>query len=137
MEEFSEARQEWVKHFLELQHSIPDSDTFQRVFEHLSPAKPAECLYDWLSGHRAEGSVVAIDGKTICENGSQRHRAYHVVSAFVAENLLTLGEVAVDEKSNEITAVLIIPQNCPKVRKKEPQMRLFKRKPAVTYASGP
>lgn len=36
---------------------------------------------------------------------NQRHRAYHVVSAFVAENQLTLGEVTVEEKSNEITAV--------------------------------
>lgn len=105
MEEFGEARQEWLKQFLELPHGIPDSDTFRRVFERLNPAELAECLYDWLSGHRAEGSVVAIDGKTICGSGNQRHRAYHVVSAFVAENQLTLGEVAVDEKSNEITAV--------------------------------
>ncbi len=105
MEEFGEARQEWLKQFLELPNGIPDSDTFRRVFERLNPAALAECLYDWLSCHRPEGSVVAIDGKTICGSGNQRHRAYHIISAFVAENQLTLGEVTVEEKSNEITAV--------------------------------
>ena len=105
MEEFGEARQEWLKQFLELPNGIPDSDTFRRVFERLNPTALAECLYDWLSCHRPEGSVIAIDGKTICGSGNQRHRAYHVVSAFVAENQLTLGEVTVEEKSNEITAV--------------------------------
>ncbi len=105
MEEFGEARQAWLKQFLELPNGIPDSDTFRRVFERLNPAELADCLYDWLSCNRAEGSVVAIDGKTICGSGNRNHKAYHVVSAFAAENQLTLGEIAVDEKSNEIKAV--------------------------------
>jgi len=49
--------------------------------------------------------VIAIDGKTICGSGTESHRAYHVVSAFVAENQLVLGELVTDEKSNEITAL--------------------------------
>ena len=48
---------------------------------------------------------MAIDGKTICGSGNDKHKAYHVISAFVAENQLTLGELAVEEKTNEITAV--------------------------------
>ena len=105
MEDFGTARQTWLKQFLELPHGIPDSDTFRRVFERLNPTELANCLYDWLGAHRPEGSVVAIDGKTICGSRSTKHKAYHVVSAFVAENQLTLGEIATDEKSNEITAV--------------------------------
>ena len=105
MEDFGEARQAWLQQFLELPHGIPDSDTFRRVFERLNPSALAECLYDWLGQHRPEGSVIAVDGKTICGSRSENHKAYHVVSAFVAENQLTLGEVAADEKSNEITAV--------------------------------
>lgn len=105
MEDFGEARQAWLKQFLELPHGIPDSDTFRRVFERLNPEELAECLYDWLGRNRPEGSLVAIDGKTICGSKSENHRAYHVVSAFVAENQLTLGEIVTDEKSNEITAV--------------------------------
>lgn len=49
--------------------------------------------------------MIALDGKTIRGSGNQRYRAYHVVSAFVAENQLTLEEITVEEKSNEITAV--------------------------------
>ncbi len=105
MEEFGIQRQELLRQFLELPNGIPDSDTFRRVFEHLNPEALSECLYDWLSCNRKEGSVIAIDGKTIRGSGNQSHKAYHVVSAFVAENQITLGEITTEEKSNEITAV--------------------------------
>jgi len=75
------------------------------VFEHLNPEALSECLYDWLSSNRKEGSVIAVDGKTICGSGNESHKAYHVVNAFVAENQITLGEITTEEKSNEITAV--------------------------------
>ena len=105
MEEFGKERTEWLETFLELLHGIPDSDTFRRVFERINPEALSECLYDWLGCHRKEGSVIAIDGKTI--HGSKRgsRKAYHVVSAFAAENQLVLGEIVTDEKSNEIIAV--------------------------------
>ena len=105
MEEFGKEREEWLRTFLELPNGIPDSDTFRRVFERMNPEALSECLYDWLGCHRAEGSVIAIDGKTICGSGTESHKAYHVVSAFVAENQLVLGELVTEEKSNEITAV--------------------------------
>lgn len=105
MEEFGKQREEWLRQFLELPNGIPDSDTFRRVFERLKPEALSECLYDWLSCNRKEGSIIAIDGKTIRGSGNKSHKAYHVVSAFVAENELTLGEVTTEEKSNEITAV--------------------------------
>ena len=70
-----------------------------------NPKELSECLYDWLNMERDKRSVVAIDGKTIRGSGNTEHKAYHVVSAFVAENQITLGEIVVDEKSNEITAV--------------------------------
>lgn len=65
MEEFGKAREQWLGQFLELPNGIPDSDTFRRVFERLDPEMLAECLYDWLSRNRKEGSVIAVDGKTI------------------------------------------------------------------------
>ena len=107
MEDFGTARQTWLKQFLELPHGIPDSDTFRRVFERMNPTELANCLYDWLGTHRPEGSVVAIDGKTICGSRSTKHKAYHVVSAFVAESQLTLGEIATDEKSGSRSAGMI------------------------------
>lgn len=105
MEGFGIEREEFLRNFLELPNGIPDSDTFRRVFERLKPEELSKCLYDWLELARESGTVVAIDGKTICGSGNNQHRAYHVVSAFVAENQITLGEITVEEKTNEITAV--------------------------------
>lgn len=90
MEEFGKEREEWLRSFLSLPNGIPDSDTFRRVFERIKPEALSECLYDWLGYHREEGSVIAIDGKTIRGSGNESHKAYHVVSAFVAENQLVL-----------------------------------------------
>ena len=105
IEEFGKLRREWLEKFLELTNGIPDKDTFRRVFERLNPGEVAECLYGWLEAREASGKTVNIDGKTICGSKSTRHNAYHVVSAWVSENQITLGEIVVDEKSNEITAI--------------------------------
>ena len=105
MEAFGVEREEWLRTFLELPNGIPDSDTFRRVFERLDPKELSDCLSDWLNIEREKRGIVAIDGKTIRGSGNADHKAYHVVSAFVAENQITLGEIAVDEKSNEIKAV--------------------------------
>ena len=105
MEDFGNERENWLKTFLELPNGIPDSDTFRRVFERIDPAELSNALYDWLGAEREKRGVIAIDDKTICGSGNAGHKAYHVVSAFAAENQITLGEVTVDEKSNEITAI--------------------------------
>lgn len=105
MEAFEELRGEWLRKFLELPHGIPDSGTFRRVFERINPEALAECLYDWLGCYWEKGTVVAIDGKTICGSKSKSHRAYHVVSVFVAENQMVPGELVTQENSNEIAAV--------------------------------
>lgn len=105
MEEFGKAREEWLREFIELPNGVPDSDTFRRVFERLEPQALSQCLYDWLACNREDGSVIAVDGKTICGSKNDKHKACHVVSAFVAENQLTSGEITTEEKSNEITAV--------------------------------
>lgn len=105
MEAFGKSRQEYLAKFLELPNGIPDSDTFRRVFEKLNPSELSLCLINWVSTERKKRGVVSIDGKTIRGSGDDKHKAYHVVSAFVAENQLTLGEVTVEEKTNEITAV--------------------------------
>lgn len=106
MEEFGKDREEWLRGFLELPNGIPDSDTFRRVFERLDSVALAEKLNAWLNRAGSSGGrSVAIDGKTICGSKNAAHKAYHVVSAWVTENEITLGELAVEEKSNEITAI--------------------------------
>ena len=105
MEEFGKSRKDFLAEFLELPNDIPDSDTFRRVFEKINPSELSSCLINRISAEREKRSVIAVDGKTICGSGNKRHKAYHVVSAFVAENQITLGEINVEEKTNEITAV--------------------------------
>jgi len=106
MEEFGKDREEWLRGFLELPYGIPDKDTFRRVYERLNPHALAKSLNAWLDEvGNAGGRSVNIDGKTIRGSKNSKHPAYHVVSAWVAENQITLGELAVDDKSNEITAI--------------------------------
>ena len=105
MENFGKEREEWLRGFLELPNGIPDSDTFRRMFERIEPKELSNCLRDWLECSREERELVSIDGKTIRGSKGKGQKAYHVISAFVAENHITLGELKTEEKSNEITAV--------------------------------
>jgi len=96
---------EFLAAFLELLNEIPDSDTFRRVFEKINPSGLSSCLINWISAERDQSSVVAIYGKTIRGSANRQRKAYHVVSAFVAESQITLGKINAEEKTDEITAV--------------------------------
>jgi predicted transposase YbfD/YdcC len=104
MEEVGRERIEWFKTFIELPNGIPDSDTFRRVFEKLNPTGLSESIHEWLKANKG-GKLINIDGKTIRGSGNSTHNAYHVVSAWVGEDNITLGELAVPSKTNEIPAV--------------------------------
>jgi predicted transposase YbfD/YdcC len=106
---FARCRRDWFQGFLELPHGIPSQHTFERVFDRLNPQTLQRVLLDWLHGVSDLLGVrhIAIDGKTL--RGSARQSApnqyLHLVSAWATEANLTLGQVAVEEKSNEITAI--------------------------------
>jgi len=109
MADFADARESWLGGFLELPGGLPSADTFRRVFEAIDPRAFGECLAEITADLVADlkGKVVAIDGKTMrgsfdCRSGAS---PLHVVSAWVAEQGLMLGQVVTDEKSNEITAI--------------------------------
>ena len=94
--------------FLELPHGIPSHDTFNRVFAVLKPATLQEVLISWLLERRGlPGDWIHVDGKTMKHTRCKAKglRALHVVSAWASQAGLTLGQVAVDAKSNEITAI--------------------------------
>ena len=106
MEEFGKDREDWLRGFLELPNGIPDSDTFRRVYERLDSKYLSKALNNWLNAAgNAGGRSIGIDGKTIRGSANIDHKAYHVVSAWVNENSITLGEIVTDEHSNEITAI--------------------------------
>jgi predicted transposase YbfD/YdcC len=104
---FANARRDWLKTFLQLPNGIPAHDTFERVFERLNPQEFQACFREWMQAlHAALGlSQIAIDGKTLRGSGSNGRKALHLLSAWATENCLSLGQIAVDEKSNEIPAI--------------------------------
>jgi predicted transposase YbfD/YdcC len=97
-----------LRTFLELPHGIPSHDTFTRVFAMLPPATLPAVLVPWLLERRGvPGEWIHLDGKTLrrtrCQ--SQKLQALPGVSAWAGQTGITLGQVAVEAKSNEITAL--------------------------------
>jgi predicted transposase YbfD/YdcC len=104
---FGRKRLDWLQHFLKLPHGIPSHDTFERVFDRLRPQAFQACFRDWVQAVGAALRIkhVAIDGKTLRRSGSAKLGPLHLVSAWATAQHLSLGQVAVDAKSNEITAI--------------------------------
>jgi predicted transposase YbfD/YdcC len=109
IEEFGKARQEWFQAFLELPNGIPSHDTFNRVFARLDPAQFQRCFINWITAvnQLVGGQVIAIDGKVLRRSHDKGigKAAIDMVSAWATANHLVLGQMKVDEKSNEITAI--------------------------------
>jgi predicted transposase YbfD/YdcC len=106
---FGQLRHAWLKTFLALPNGIPSHDTLERVFDRLDPQAFLGCFQRWVEEltHALGLKHVAIDGKTLRHSGkaAMKLKPLHIVSAWATEHSLTLGQVAVDDKSNEITAI--------------------------------
>lgn len=106
---FAQHRQAWLSSFLTLPHGVPSHDTFERVFDRLDPQAFGACFRQWVEAlaHMLGLGQIAIDGKTLRHSGNtvKGWRPLHVVSAWASVAHLSLGQVAIDEKSNEITAI--------------------------------
>ena len=108
MELFGHAKRELLQSFLKLENGIPSHDTFSRLLGMLDPA----AFQQWFIGFMrqfAEGSegILAVDGKTLRRSYDRAEQLspLHLVSAWAEEQRLVLGQLAVDDKSNEITAL--------------------------------
>jgi predicted transposase YbfD/YdcC len=107
--EFAVDRRSWFARFLDLTNGIPSEDTLGRVLARLHPGEFEKRLLSWIqavhevTNHR----LIPIDGKTLRGSSDRtgNRPAIHMVSAWSAENQLSLGQVVVAEKSNEITAI--------------------------------
>jgi predicted transposase YbfD/YdcC len=109
VELFGKSKYQWLKQFLKLPHDIPSHDTFGRVFALLDAEQFQACFVEWVSAISDvfQGQVVAVDGKTLRRSHDKAigKQAIQMVSAWAVENRLVLGQVKVDDHSNEITAI--------------------------------
>ena len=109
IEEFGKAKADWLSSFLHLPNGIPSHDTFNRVFQALDPKQFQTCFLNWMKtvAEVLPTQVIALDGKTArgSRDKTSSKAAIHMVSAWATANRLVLGQVKVDAKSNEITAI--------------------------------
>jgi predicted transposase YbfD/YdcC len=109
VETFGKSKVAWLKQFLPLANGIPSHDTFGDVFRMLNAEAFQRGFMRWTEQvfTVTPGQVIAIDGKTVRGSHDQTSgkAAIHMVSAWASENGITLGQLKVDAKSNEITAI--------------------------------
>ena len=109
---FARTQLAWCRRFVALKNGVPSHDTIGRVLSLIKPDQFQKAFLDWVSALAANDQsdgpkFVPIDGKTLRGSGGAKHRdnPLHVVSAWATQQGMTLGQVAVDSKSNEITAI--------------------------------
>jgi predicted transposase YbfD/YdcC len=104
---FGRAKRDWLKTFLELPNGIPSRDTFNRLFSAIDPDAFLDCFVQWVQGicTALTGGVIAIDGKALRRALNEGASIPYIVSAWASHKGLVLGQVKVDDKSNEITAI--------------------------------
>lgn len=109
IEAYAQEKAAWLKTFLKLPNGIPSHDTIARVLTRLDPDLFQHAFYGWIKtlAQALPGKVVAIDGKTLCGSHarSQGKNGVHLISAWATAQHLSLGQLKVEDKTNEITAV--------------------------------
>jgi len=106
VEMFGKSRKEWLKKYLKLENGIPDACTFRNIIKSIDTQRLHEVFVEWMTNvvEQCTG-VVAVDGKQARRTKDAKKKPLHVVSAFSAQCGLVLGQLACEEKSNEITAI--------------------------------
>ncbi len=112
IETYGKAKEEWLKTFLELPNGIPSHDTFGRIFSQLDPSVLEKNFQSWVKmiAGKLELEIVAIDGKSLKGSYDRESslKSLQMVSAWSNSHRLVLGQVAVAQKSNEITAIPVL-----------------------------
>ena len=106
-------RKVWLAEHLELPHGIPSRDCMRRLLIALKPDAFQQCFQNWIAQALPSNStpgqrrLIAIDGKTCrgSPDDAQHLGPLHIVSAWASEEGIALGQVATDQKSNEIAAI--------------------------------
>ena len=109
IEEFGKEKLGWLRQYIALENGVPSHDCIAYVLSRLSPTQFRECFVSWAQAvtEHTGGELIAVDGKTARGSRDRKNNRspLHMVSAWACHNRLVLGQVATDEKSNEITAI--------------------------------
>lgn len=107
IEYWAKNKEEWLRKYLSLPYGIPSKHTYRRIFSVINPKQFQKCFIAWMKDivEIAQGTVIAIDGKTMRGTAEKTKKAIHIVSAWCNNNKLVLGQVKTEEKSNEIKAI--------------------------------
>jgi predicted transposase YbfD/YdcC len=108
MSTFSELHITELRKYMELQHGIPSHDVFGDVFSRVDKEAVSKCFQlfvDTIVMGENEDYVVALDGKTVRRSANDEHKASHIETAYLCDLEIVLGQIDVDEKSNELTAI--------------------------------
>lgn len=110
IEDFAKANEQWFRSFLDLPNGVPSHDTFGTVFAFIDPDEFERRIQEWihaLVGSGTQGKHIAIDGKTLRKSfdTASNKMAIHMINAYVHENHAVFGQLKVDDKTNEITAI--------------------------------
>lgn len=110
--DFCNSKIVWLREHmeLELEHGVPSAMTFARVWGLIDPEAFRGCFTQWANRVREKltGEVISIDGKTARGSKSEERRPIHMISAWASEQELVLGQMCVEEKTNEITTVPLL-----------------------------
>lgn len=109
IELFGEIHETLLRKYLSLPNGIPSHDTISRVMSSIIPEQFNSCFMNWINEIKEmlPENVIAIDGKTLCgsHQRSKNQRGHHILNAYSCANGLTIGQIKVENKSNEITAI--------------------------------
>ena len=107
--DYCRVKEDWFRNSLgmKLVNGIPSHDTIQRIWAMIDPKEFEKCFCAWVEAvcQKTKGEIISIDGKTLRRSGGGGQKPIHMVSAWANEQQMVLGQLAVEEKSNEITAV--------------------------------
>lgn len=107
MARFSKLKEKWLRKFLKLPNGIPSNDTFRRVFSAIDPEQFNACFMAFIRDTHGELSaqLIAIDGKALRHSFDTDTKHLHMLSAWACDEGISLGQLAVDAKTNEIKAL--------------------------------
>jgi len=107
--EYGKDKERFLQQYLKLPHGVASHDTFNTIFKLLNPMEFENCFVNWMRHicQFYEGEIIAIDGKQLRSSydKADNKAAIHMVSAWANTNHMVIGQVKVDSKSNEITAI--------------------------------